>query len=184
MELTQGIRNALKTAAATLKGHARRIFMAQVVRDLGLGGQRRAQAELGWSRDTVRKGEHELSTGIECVDALNATGAKRIDARLPNLRQDIRDLVDGQSQADPRFESERVYCRLSAAKVVGLLIERKGYSDRELPSNETIRNILNAEGYTLRKVQKTKPKKRSPRLTPSSSRSIGSTGRPTSPTPS
>jgi hypothetical protein len=172
MELTRGIRNALKNAAATLKGHARRVFIAQVVRDLGSGGQRQAQAELGWSRDTVRKGEHELSTGIECVDARSATGAKPIDARLPNLRQDIRDLADAQSQADPRFESERVYCKLSAAKVVELLKEKKGYTDRELPSNETIRNILNAEGYTLRKVQKTKPKKRSPRPTPSSSRFI------------
>ncbi len=173
MELTQGIRNALKNAAAKLKGHARRVFMADVVRDLGRGGQRQAQAAFGWSRDTIRKGEHELGSGIECIDARSATGAKPIDTRLPNLRQDIRDLVDGQSQADPRFESERVYCKLSAAKVVGLLIERKGYTDLELPSNETIRNILNAEGYTLRKVQKTKPKKRSPRPTPSSSRFIG-----------
>ena len=162
MKLTEGIRNALKTAAAALKGHARRVFMAQVVRDMGRGGQRQAQAQLGWSRDTIRKGEHELRTGIQCVDARSATGAKPIDARLPNLRKDIRDLVDGQSQTDPRFESERVYCKLSAAKVVQLLIERKGYTGLELPSNETIRNILNTEGYTLRKVQKTKPKKKIP----------------------
>lgn len=173
MELIEGIRNALKTAATALEGHARRVFMAQVVRDLGRGGQRQAQAQLGWSRDTIRKGEHELSTGIRCVDARSATGAKPIDARLPNLRQDIRDLVDGQSQADPRFESERVYCKLSAANVVALLIEKKGYMDLELPSNETIRNILNAEGYTLRKVQKTKPKKQSRRPTRSSTRFIG-----------
>jgi hypothetical protein len=56
---------------------------------------------------------------------------------------------------------------------VALLIEKKGYMDLELPSNETIRNILNAEGYTLRKVQKTKPKKRSRRPTRSSTRFIG-----------
>jgi len=56
---------------------------------------------------------------------------------------------------------------------VQLLIERKGYTDHELPSNETIRNILNAEGLTLRKVQKTKPKKRFRRPMPSSSRCIG-----------
>jgi hypothetical protein len=79
---------------------------------------------------------------------------------------------DDDSQADPGFESERVYCKLSAAHVVELLIEKKGYTNLELPSNETIRNILNAEGYTLRKVQKTKPKKRSLRPTPSSSRFI------------
>ena len=173
MEATHGMWAALKNAAARLKGHARRVFMAEVVRGLGTGGQRQARKELGWSRDTIRKGEHELRTGIECIDARSATGAKPIDARLPNLRQDIRDLVDSQSQADPRFESERVYCRLSAAKVAELLVEKKGYADLQLPSNETIRNILNAEGYTLRKVQKTKPKKRSLKPTPSSSSSIG-----------
>jgi hypothetical protein len=159
MELTADLRQALKKASATLTGHDRRVFRAEVVRGLGPGGQRRAQVELGWSRDTTRKGEHELNTGIECIDARSATGAKPIDARLPNLRQDIRDLVDSQSQADPRFESERVYCKLSVSKVVELLIEKNGYTNRQLPSNETIRNILNAEGYTLRKVQKTKPKK-------------------------
>ena len=126
MAPTEGIWKALKNAAATLKGHARRVFMAQVVRDLGRGGQRQAQAELGWSRMTIRKGEHELRTGIECVDGRCATGAKPIDVRLPRLRADIRDIVESQCQTDPRFDSERVYCRLSAAKVVGLLIEKKG----------------------------------------------------------
>jgi hypothetical protein len=159
MLLTDGIRQALKDAAAALRGHARRVFMAKTVRNLGPGGQRFAERELGWNRRTIRIGEHELRRGVECVPAFNARGRKPIDARLPNLRADIKDLIDSQSQTDPRFESERVYCRLSASNVVELLIERKGYADLELPSNETIRNIINAEGYKLRKVQKTKPKK-------------------------
>jgi hypothetical protein len=44
-------------------------------------------------------------------------------------------------------------CRLSASNVVELLIDTKGYTDLELPSNETIRKIINAEGYKLRKVR-------------------------------
>jgi len=173
MTLSESMREALKSGADKLYGHARRIFMAQIVRGLGRGGQRQAQSALGWNRSTIRKGEHELRSGVECVDGRCAAGAKSIDARLPNLRQDISDLVESQCQADPRFDSERVYCRLSAAHVAELLVEKKGYADLELPSNETIRNLLNAGGYTLRKVQKTKPKKRSLRPTPSSSRSIG-----------
>jgi len=172
MVLTDGIRRALQDGAASLKGYARRLFMARTVRDLGPGGQRFAERELGWNRRTIRKGAHELRTGVQCVAAFNARGRKPIDARLPNVRADIKDLIDSQSQTDPRFESERVYCRLSASNVVELLIDRKGYTDLELPSNETIRNIINAEGYKLRKVQKTKPKKRSPKPTRSSTRSI------------
>lgn len=172
MVLTDGIRRALQDGAASLKGYARRLFMARTVRDFGPGGQRFAERELGWNRRTIRMGAHELRTGVECVAAFSARGRKPIDARLPNLRADIKDLIDSQSQTDPRFESERVYCRLSASNVVELLIDRKGYTDLELPSNETIRNIINAEGYKQRKVQKTKPKKRSPKPTRSSTRSI------------
>jgi len=172
--LSEEMRESIRKAAASLKGHARRVFMAGIVRGLGPGGQRVAQRELGWNRDTIRKGEHELRSGVECVDGRRgATGAKPIDAKLPNLRRDIRDLVDSQCQTDPRFESERLYCRLSAARVSDLLVEKKGYAEVDVPSNETIRKLLNAEGYTLRKVQKTKPKKRSPRPMRSSSKSTG-----------
>lgn len=171
MELKDEVRQALKSGAARLKGHARRVFMAEAVRAFGRGGQRLLERELGWNRRTIRIGEHELRTGVECVPAFHARGRNPIDARLPTLRADIKDLIDSQSQTDPRFESERVYCRLSAENVVELLIERKGYTDGELPSNETIRNIMNAAGYKLRKVQKTKPKKNSRKPTPSSSKS-------------
>ncbi len=57
------------------------------MRDFGPGGQRFAEKELGWNRRTIRMGEHELRTGVECVAAFNARGRKPIDARLPNLWQ-------------------------------------------------------------------------------------------------
>jgi hypothetical protein len=41
------------------------------------------------------------------------------------------------------------------------LISQKGYSDEELPTEETIRKRLNELGYSLKKVSKTKPKKNS-----------------------
>ena len=53
-----------------LKGHDRRLFMARVVKLLGHGGQRKAQEELGWNRDVIRKGFRELESGIRCDDNL------------------------------------------------------------------------------------------------------------------
>jgi hypothetical protein len=41
------------------------------------------------------------------------------------------------------------------------LIEQKGYTDEELPSEEAIRVRLNQLGFSLKKVQKSKPKKNS-----------------------
>ena len=43
--------------------------MAQTVKEMGKGGQRRAEKELGWNRDLIRKGKRELESGIICVDA-------------------------------------------------------------------------------------------------------------------
>lgn len=170
MELTDALKTVFIETAASLTGSARRVFMARVVQQLGPGGQRRAERELGWSRVTIRQGTHELTSGFTCVPAFTARGRKRAEDHLPHLLEDIRAIVDGQSQADPQFRTNRLYTRLSAAEVRRQLILRKHYTDAELPTEETIRVKLNALGYTLKTVAKTQPQKRSPKPMPSSSR--------------
>lgn len=56
MELTDSLKALFIETAAALKGSARRVFMARTVQELGVGRQRRAERELGWSRATIRKG--------------------------------------------------------------------------------------------------------------------------------
>jgi hypothetical protein len=159
-----------KATAQQLRGSARRLFMARTVRELGPGGQSVAERELGGNRETIRKGLHELASGITCVDAFRLRGRKPAEAHLPHLLDDIRAIVDSQSQADPQFRSRRLYTRLSAPEVRRQLVAQKGYTDEELPLAETIGVKLNALGYTLKRVAKTQPQKRSPRPTPSSRR--------------
>jgi hypothetical protein len=60
MQLIDSLKEIFKTGADSLKGHARRVFMAKVVKELGKGGQRLAETELGWNRATIRKGTKEL----------------------------------------------------------------------------------------------------------------------------
>lgn len=93
---------------------------------------------------------------------LSERGRKRIEHELPNLLNDIRSIVDPQSQTDPSFNSTRLYTRLSAVEVRRQLIELKGYRDEELPTAETIRQRLNELGYGLKRVAKTKPLKQIP----------------------
>jgi Rhodopirellula transposase DDE domain len=159
MDLTEPIKHYLKATVADLTGSDRRLFMARTVRLLGPGGQRRAERELGWNRNTIIKGTHELSRGIRCVDNFSGRGRNRSEERLPNLLIDIRALVDGLSQTDPSFHSQRLYTRLTAAEVRQQLITRKGYTNEDLPTAETIRCKLHQLGYSLRKVAKCKPKK-------------------------
>lgn len=170
MKLAEDVTKLVRETASTLRGHERRLFMARTVRDLFDGVLNRAVRALDWDERTLRKGLHELRTGIECLDGHTGTGRRRAEVRLPNLLQDLRDLVDSQSQIDPRFATQRLYTRLTAAEVRRQLMAQKGYTDAELPCEETLRVKLNDLGYRLRAVSKSKPKKRSLRPTPSSSR--------------
>lgn len=168
VEFTDHLKDFLRAEAGVLRGFDRRLFMARAVRLLGADGQRRAERELGWSRVTVRKGTHELDSGIRCLDAFSSRGRKRAEDHLPGLLDDIRSIVDAQSQTDPTFHTRRLYTRLSAAEVRHQLALQKGYAEARLPSTETIRRKLHAAGYSLRTVAKCRPKKSCPRRTPSS----------------
>jgi hypothetical protein len=170
VELTDAHKGLLVEAARALTGSARRVFMARAVRELGPGGQRRAERELGWDRGTIRKGAHELARGVAVVDAFALRGRKPTEARLPTLLADITAIVDGQSQADPSFRTTRLYTRLTAAEVRRQLIAQQGYADADLPTVQTIGAKLNALGYYPQRVAKSQPQKRSPRPTPSSPR--------------
>jgi hypothetical protein len=89
MELVEEVKELLRETAKDLKGSARRLFMARAVHALGAGGQRLAERELGWSRGTIRKGQHERERGIVCLDAFSSRGRKRSEEHLPTLRQRI-----------------------------------------------------------------------------------------------
>ena len=115
MELTDTRKAWLVETATALKGYERRRFMARTVQELGPGGQRRAERELGWNRQTIRKAIRELTSGLRCLDAVAFRRRKRAEERLPRLLDDITALVDGQSQTDPSFRSTRLYTRLTAA---------------------------------------------------------------------
>jgi hypothetical protein len=142
--------------------------MARTVKNLGPGGQRQAQRELGWNRITIRKGMHELDRGFICLDAFSARGRKRAEVHLPHLLDDLRDLVDGQSQNDPHFRSKRLYTRLSATEGRRQLMAQKGYQDTLLPTPQTMTAKLHEMGYFPKKVAKSKPQKNFHKPTPSS----------------
>ena len=169
MHLTDELKTVFIETAMTLKGFPRRRFQAQTVKALGPGGQRLAERELGWNRQTLRKALHERTHGLQCFDATGTRRRKRAEARLPHLLADIRALVDSQSQTDPQFRSQRLYTRITAAEVRRQLIAQKGYTDQTLPTERTILTKLNALGYHPTTVAKAKPKKKFLKPTPSSS---------------
>jgi hypothetical protein len=133
--------------------------MARALGQLGLS-QRQAQRYFGWGRDTLRKARHEARSGITCQDATSCRGRKPAEFHLPHLLEDIRAIAQDHCQTDPTFQTTRLYCRLTAAEVRRQLIQRKGYTEDQLPSRQAIGEKLNALGFRLRKVAKCRPQKK------------------------
>ena len=156
-ELTPEVKNTIKVAVGLLKGAARRLFMASVVAQMGRGGQSLAAQELGWNRNLIRKGLHELKSGMTCVDAFSSRGRKRWEEKQPGLAQDVRAIVDAQYQTDPTFRTTRLYRRITAKEVRRQLLEDKGYTPDQVPCERSMRDLLATLGFHPRKVIKSKP---------------------------
>jgi len=161
-KLTDEVKALLKDAAAKLTGPDKRNFMAKTTLTFFDGSARKAETYMGWNRQTIELGLHELRTGIICMDNYHVRGNKKTEVKLRGLESDIRALADEHSQADPQMKNTFAYTRITAEAVRQALIEEKGYREEQLPTVRTISAILNRLDYRLRKVQKTKPQKRVP----------------------
>lgn len=149
--LNDTIQSTFKEAAKKLTGNRKRDFMAKVAEDYFEGSARKAETVLGWNRHSVQLGLHERRSGIICVDNYRARGSHKSEVILPQLEADIRSLVDAQAQADPKFQSTFLYARISARAVREALICEKEYDEAQLPTRQTIGDILNRLGYRLKK---------------------------------
>jgi transposase len=150
----------LQRGAQRLTGHQRRLFMAEVAQELCGGSARRAERRFGWGRETIDKGLHELQQGIRCLENFAARGRPRWEDRDAQLASAIRELVEPHTQADPELKSSRRYSNWSATEVLEALRTRKGYAADSLPSERTMRDMLNRMGYRLKRIQKGKPLKK------------------------
>jgi hypothetical protein len=154
------IDDLLCLAARSLTGYRRRLFQAEVTRALCDGSARRAERRFGWGRANVDTGLHERDSGIRCAENFGTRGSRRTEDANPQLAADIRDLAEPHTQADPELKSDRRYTNLSAGEVRERLRTEKGYAVADLPSERTMRDILNRMGYRLKRIQKGKPVKK------------------------
>ena len=149
----------IQSGARRLTGYQRRLFQAEVTTALCGGCARQAERRFGWGRDTVEKGLHEAHHGMRCLENFAARGRQRSEQKDPQLAADIRAIVEPHTHADPELKSVRRYTNLSAAEVRQALIDR-GYLHEKLPSERTLRDILNRMNYRLKRLQKGKPLKK------------------------
>jgi hypothetical protein len=154
--------NLLVSAARQLRGRVRRVFLAQVCDTLCDGSPRKTEERFGWGRETVARGqlEQELIESVPALVTPSRRGRQRSEEANPQLAIDIRLIVEPHTQPDPELKTPRQYTNLSAAEVRAALVAQ-GYDESQLPSERTIRDILNRMNYRLRRIQKGKPLKKS-----------------------
>jgi hypothetical protein len=157
---TEVYEQLIRSAARRLKGHQRRLFQAEVANVLCHGSPRAAERRFGFDRNAMATGLHEARTGLRCVERFAARARPRTEVQDPQLAADIRALVEPATQADPEVKSARRYTNLSSREVRAALAAQKGYTPDRLPSERTLRDILNRLGYRLKRIQKAKPLKK------------------------
>jgi hypothetical protein len=158
----EGVADDLLVAAALrMRGVQRRLFLAEVCQRLCDGNTRQAERRFGWGRNTIAKGieEQKLDPDALATRKSGNAGKKRSEEQNPQLAIDIRLIVEPHTQTDPELKTERRYTNLSAAEVRQALFDR-GYSEEEVPSERTMRDILNRMNYRLKRIQKGKPLKK------------------------
>jgi len=171
LELLESVKQDILSAAKKLQGFLRRQFQAEMTIKYCEGKPRRAEQIFGWGRDAVNTGLNELRSGIRCVDNFSARGRHKSEEVDPKLVTQIEALIEPLSQADPQLKTTLAYTRITAKRVHEHLMAGVTDTDQPVPAQRTVSTILNRLGYRLRRVRKTKPKKRSPKPTPFSTTS-------------
>ena len=137
----------------------RRQAMAEVTLALLDGKARTAEAVFGWGRSAVELGLQELRTGIVCINDLSQRRKPKSEEKHPQLWTDIRRIMDPNSHAQSHLRTPWSYTHMTAKAVRTALLEN-GSLAAELPAVRTLSNILNRQGYRLRRVEKSRVQKK------------------------
>ena len=168
----------LRLASSKMSGVERRSFQAAMTLKYCGGNARHAERVFGWGREAVQLGLHEQRTGVICWGAQAACCGNRVwEDQHPDVAQALWALAESHSQQDPTFRTTLAYTRLTAAEALQQL-RAQGFPDEHLPSPSTMAEVLNRNGYRLRKVVKAKPQKNSRKPMPSLPTSPNGMARP------
>lgn len=137
----------------------RRAAMGDAALSLLDGKPRVAEDVFGWNRGVVELGMREFMSGIVCINDISNRRRLKAEEKSPQLLADIMEIMNPHSQAESHLRTTLLYTNLTPKAVYGALLE-KGWRQDELPTMQTIANMLDRHGYRLRIVEKTKVQKK------------------------
>ena len=137
--------------APVLDERGRRLWAAAESIAIGYGGDALVSAATGLARETIRHGRRELAAGVPVTARLRRAGAGRpaVDQTQPGLTAALEALVEPLTRGDPTSPL-RWTCK-SRAKLTAALTTQ-GWR----VSSTTVGRLLNALGYRLQSVRKSR----------------------------
>ncbi len=141
--LPRSVMDASRRTAKSLKGYARRVFQAVVSVEHAEAKPRKAETLFGWNRDAVQRGLCEQRIGREIRSISSSRGRPRVETTNKDLLSTAQKLLDEQSQADPKFQSTKIYTRITGDSFRKALAEQLQIDPMDLPSPRTNRRMLN-----------------------------------------
>jgi hypothetical protein len=104
-ELLQQGKDVIQQFCRRLRGADRRAFQAEVATEVCGGSPRRAESMFGWCRQAVQKGLIEQEYQVDLLPHFARRGRRTCEAQSPTLARVSTELLDEQSQADPKFQT-------------------------------------------------------------------------------
>ena len=151
----------IRSAARRLKGHARRLFQAEVADALCQGSPRAAERRFGFDRNAVATGQHEatfrhpLRRGLPRPRQAALRGQRPPTGRRhPLPRRASHPGRPGAEVRPPLHQPVRQGGPRGAARA------RRATPPTGCPASARMRDILNRLGYRLKRIQKAKPLKK------------------------
>ena len=161
-ELLQHGKDVIQQFCRRLRGADRRAFQAEVAVEVCGGSPRRAEAMFGWCRKSVPKGLIELEYHLELQPHFARRGRRACEVQSPTLASVVTEVLDAQSQADPKFQTNVLFTRATGRFLRTLWESHPDLADTKPPSVRTCQRLMNRLGFRLRFVQKAKPLKKIP----------------------
>jgi transposase len=160
--LPQSVVDSFRRTAKSLSGYARRVFQAVITAEHADGNPRKAETLFGWNRRTVRRALFEKHIDREIRSISSSKGRPRVEALNKDLLPTAKKLLEEKSQVDPKFQSSKIFTRITGNLFRKALAEQLQIDPIDLPSPRTNRRMLNRNGYSLRPVRKVLPIKKIP----------------------
>ena len=158
MILSQKIENSYKNCIENIKKVKNRLEKAKMIKaliyDLDGKGISIIANLLGMAFNTVKT--YYLTDFNNVQLSIEFRGRKKVDDKFPEIKNQIRDILNDYEYTDSHFKTETLFVDLSLQNLRNELIHRYGYTEKTCPCRSTLLRILNDLGYKIQKVKKTK----------------------------